>query len=270
MQLIRYKWDTNLVAGEPFLFARSEDKIEKIKLFDEKISARLGKRFCIGYMKNGRHFDCPEKRSVDREKVCRTCALNDDFFLCMKCTGEECINEIQRPACMMNNYYIYLAAFGTILKVGISYERRLLERLVEQGADMGAKIGMVKDGKLVRLVEQQIRKELNITDRLSGAEKQRVLFGSPNVAAANIIQAFNRLKSNGLSQHLIHPEIYNLQSIYRLSSVTALPKAVQPKEGVKLEGEVIAAKGNIIILKNPDGLFSINAHSLIGCDVEFN
>lgn len=270
MQLVKYKWETNRISGEPFLFGREGDALLRIKLFDEKLSMKLGKKYCTGYIKNSRHFECPKSRPLDNERVCRECALNDDFFLCMKCTGEECINEPQRSACMINKYYIYLAAFSTMLKVGISYERRLLERLIEQGADMGAKIGVVQDGKLVRLIEQQIRKELNICDRVSGAEKQKMLFGDPNVAAINIFNAFNKLKSNGCSEYLTTPEIYNLQSIYRLSSVSTMPKILQPKEGSLLKGEVIAAKGNIIVLKNQDSLFSVNAHSLIGCDAELN
>ncbi|HLC77434.1 MAG TPA: DUF2797 domain-containing protein [archaeon] len=270
MQLVKYKWDVKGLSGQPFLFARDGKETVKIKLFDEKISMKLGKRTCIGYNKNGTHFECPSKRSVDNERVCRECALNDDFFMCMKCTGEECINEPQRPSCMENKYFIYLAAFSSMLKVGISYEFRILERLIEQGADMGAKIGMVKDGKLAREVEQKISKELNISDRISGVDKQRMLFGSPNVASMNIFNAYNKLRTNGVSSHLINPEIYNLQSIYRVSSISNMPLSIDVKEGAAVEGDIVAAKGNIIIVKNSTGLFSINASKMVCCDVELN
>ncbi len=270
MQLVTYKWETNAARGEPFFFARGDGKITRIKLFDEKIDFTVGKKHCVGYFKNGKHFDCPNARIVDSEKMCRECSINDDFFFCIKCTGEECINEPQRSACMENKFYIYLAAFSTVLKVGISQEYRILERLVEQGADMGAKIGHVKDGKLARELEQKIKRELNISDRLSGEEKHKLLFGSPNTAAVNISNAFCKLRSNGLSEYLIGPEIYNLQSIYRLSSVDCMPSMMRPFEGSRISGSVVAAKGNIIILKNGSEFFSVNAHRLIGCDVEMN
>ena len=270
MQLIKYKWDVRGLSGQPFLVARDGKKTVKIKLFDESISLTLGKKTCIGYTKNGTHFECPAKRSVENERVCRECALNDDFFLCMKCTGEECINEPQRPTCIENKYFLYLAAFGSILKVGISYEFRVLERLIEQGADMGAKIGMIKDGKLARTVEQKIMHELNICDRVSGLDKQKMLFGSLNVASINIFNAYNKLRGNGLSSYLINPEIYNLQSIYRISSVKSMPSNMEVKEGTSLVGDVIAAKGNIIIMKNGTGLFSVNASKLVCCDIELN
>ena len=186
----------------------------------------------------------------------------------MKCTGEECINESQRKSCQKNKYYIYLAAFSTMLKVGISYEHRIMERLIEQGADMGAKICMVQDGKLARSIEQKIRSELNICDRVTGTEKHNMLFGNPNVAAINIFNAFSKLKSNGLSKHLINPEIYNLQSIYRLSAVKFMPQIFTAEEGSCLEGNVVAAKGNIMVVKGSAGLLSVNAHRLVGCEIE--
>ncbi|MEK6888194.1 MAG: DUF2797 domain-containing protein [Candidatus Aenigmatarchaeota archaeon] len=270
MQLIKYKWDTNGVAGEPFLFARDKGKVTKMKLFDENLNIKIGKRRCTGFTRNGRHFECPKMRIVESEKMCRECALNDDFFLCMKCTGEECINESQRKSCQKNNYYIYLAAFSTMLKVGISYEHRILERLIEQGADMGAKIGMTQDGKIARSIEQKIRSELNICDRVTGAEKHNMLFGNPNIAAVNISNAFSKLKSNGLSQHLINPEIYNLQSIYRLSAVKFMPQVFTAEEGSCLDGNVVAAKGNIMVVKGGSGLLSVNAHRLVGCEIELS
>lgn len=268
MQVVKYKWETNQIHGEPFLFVREGGAIIKLKLFGEKMNMKVGKKHCIGYTKGGRHSDCPNMRLVDNERVCRECALNDDFFFCMKCTGEECINEPQRPACIENKYYIYLAAFSSILKVGISQEYRILERLIEQGADMGAKIGLVRDGKLARELEQRIRNDLNIQDRVSGLEKQKMLFGNINVAAVNIFNAFTKLRSNGYSEYLIGPEIYNLQSVYRLSSVSHMPSYKTLTENCIINGNVVAAKGNIIVAENESSLFSIDANKLIGCDVE--
>ena len=272
MQIVKYKWETgqalSSLNSEPFLFAREDGRMEKIKLFDKKLDIKIGEKYCVGYYKKGRHFDCPKKRVVDNERVCRECALNDDFFLCMKCTGEECINEPQRASCTENMYFIYLAAFNSMLKVGISYQFRIMERLIEQGADMGAKIGLVRDGKTARQIEQKIGRELNIIDRVSGIDKQKMLFGNINVAAMNIFNAYSRLKSNGFGSYLISPEIYNLQGIYRLSAVSRMPVPLELKDGTCISGDVLAAKGNIIVIKNETGLFSVNASKLLGCGVE--
>ncbi|MCX6815560.1 MAG: DUF2797 domain-containing protein, partial [Candidatus Aenigmarchaeota archaeon] len=205
MQVIKYKWLTSEATMEPFLFVKDKE-IERIALFDQKLSFTLGKRMCIGYFKNGKHMPCPYKRVVDTGH-CNECKLHDDFFFCIKCTGEECINEKQRGSCKENSYFVYLAAFNSILKVGISYQFRLLERLIEQGADFAAKIAVVKDGKDVRSVEQEIKNYLQIVDRVVGNEKHKMLFCNPNIAVANIFNAINSLKNNGVSKHMIHPEV---------------------------------------------------------------
>ncbi len=270
MQIVKYKWETNQINGEPFLFARDGDNISKLRLFDENLNLSIGKKYCIGFTKNGKHVDCQQKRAVEKERVCRECALNDDFFMCMKCNGSECINEPQRPSCMENSYFIYLAAFNSMLKVGISYQFRVLERLIEQGADMGAKIGFVKDGKVARQLEQEIGKELNIIDRVSGLDKHRMLFGNINVASINIFNAVTKLRSTVFGDCLIKPEIYNLQSIYRLGAVTKMPTPMDISEGLKISGTVIAAKGNILVLENVHGMFTVNANKLLGCDIALN
>ncbi len=264
MQFFKYKWETRGLSGEPFLFARDANEVRKIKLFDEELKITLGKRYCTGYKKNGKHFDCPAKREVTTEKMCRECIINDDFFLCMKCDGSDCANETQRKACEKNKYYIYLAAFNTMLKVGISYERRILERLIEQGADMGAKIGMVQDGMKVRQIEQKIKKELNIHDRITGLQKQDMLLGNINIAAVNIFQAVAQLKKSGFT---IQPEIYNLQSIYRLAKIKDAPRKLEVKDGLEINGRVIAAKGNIIVFSGGNETFSLNAHRVVGCEI---
>lgn len=268
MQIVKYKWDISGLHGQPFLFLRNESKIEKMKLFDEDLKIKIGKRHCIGYTKNGKQISCPKNREVNDEKICKECALNDDFFLCMKCDGSMCINESQRESCKKNKYFIYLAAFDKALKVGISYEFRLMERLIEQGADLGAKIGVIKDGMIVREVEQKIKKELNIIDRLTGQQKHGHLFGSPNTAALNISNAYRKLKFTELSKYLVTPEIFNLQETYRLGQLKSKPVLIHPSEGTVIKGSVKAAKGNLIVFEGENELFSVNAHSLIGSKIE--
>jgi len=95
-----------------------------------------------------------------------------------------------------------------------------------------------------------------------------MLFGNINVAAMNIFNAYNKLKSNGLSSYLINPEIYNLQGIYRLSEVKQMPSPFDLREGARIEGDILAAKGNIVVIKNGSGLFSVNASKLLGCGIE--
>ena len=167
MQVLKYKWTDFSTSPNPQLIISSEMGINKMQLLDKKLSFTIGKRKCIGSFSKGNHVPCPN--TLDAHDVfCNDCAIADDYCMCMRCTGEKCINEKQRNSCEKNSYFLYLAAFDNVLKVGISLDRRIMERLIEQGADMGAKIAKIQDGMIVRQVEQQVKNELGIVDRLRG------------------------------------------------------------------------------------------------------
>lgn len=261
MQVTKYKWDN----WEPHLVLKSGNEVKKIKMFGNH-SFMLGQKTCTGFFSKGKTYECPGKRKLDYGQQCNECKIRDMFSLCMQCTGEKCINEKRRAECEKENYFIYLAAFDSLLKVGISYEYRFLERLVEQGADFGAKIGRVQDGLAVRAVEQKIMRDLNIVDRVRGTEKHRMLFCDPNIATTNIFKAIGTLK-NGFSQYLMKPEIYDMRQYYRLHNVFLNPSAMPITDNTEMSGEIVAAKGNILVLRKGSEFFSINAHELIGREI---
>jgi hypothetical protein len=260
---MKYKW----YDFEPFLIINNGGNFSDIRLFNKNINMKIGKKFCTGYFKDGNYVSCPNKTELVDGHQCNECKINDDFFYCIKCDGTECINEKSREECKNKNYFVYLAAFGHVLKVGISFERRIFERLIEQGADFGAKICFVKDGKNVRVVEQQIKNRLNIVDRLGGEEKHSTMFTDPNKAVMNIFNAINELKNIGLNHYLIKPEIYDLRGYYRLENVFFDPKNLKVKDGMEIGGRVVAAKGNLIIFVSNDNFYSVNAHRLYGREI---
>ncbi len=262
MQLIKYNW----IGWEPFLITREGDAQFRLKLFEQSFHISLGEKTCTGFLKDGMSFACPEKRKLDYGSKCNFCKLEDSFFMCMPCTGEKCINQKRREECRSESYYIYLAAFDSLLKVGISFESRVLTRLVEQGADFGATIGYMQDGKDVREAEQKVKEHLQITDRLRGEEKHSVLFGSPNKAAASIARALKLLKG---FDWLIKPEIYDLRKYYRLENVFSQPRFVFLGKNTDISGSVAAAKGNLIVFKTDSGFFSLNAHDMMGRELTF-
>jgi hypothetical protein len=267
MQILNYRWEK----WKPVFTISNGNGLEKLQLLNRDLDFTVQEKTCTGYSKNGKHFEC--KNSINtREWKCNSCMLNDHFFMCIKCTGKECINESRRKDCKKENYFIYLSAFDSILKVGISQGYRLLERLVEQGADFGAKVAQVTDGKLVRKIEQNISSYLGITDRVSGIEKQKKLFGDPNISIRNIFNAVSKLRNNGFNEHLVPIEIYDLREYYNMSNIYENPEPLEVGTGTKIEGTVKAAKGNILILKDEFGFRSFNVHDLIGRNVidEYN
>ncbi len=259
MQVIKYKWNN----FEPYLIVNPG--LGTIRLFGSEMHAVVGEKRCTGFFLGGKHFECSDKIKLDSGSQCNNCAIRDNFSLCFRCSGDKCINEKRRSECAREDYFIYLAAFDSILKVGISFEKRFLERLVEQGADFGALVGRIRDGLNVRRVEQEISSSLGIVDRVKGSEKRRMLFCNPNVAMANIKRAITKLKSD-FSQYIIEPRIFDMRSYYKLHNVFFSPKELCISEKSELEGSVVAAKGNIIVLEN--GEFSaFNAHELLGREI---
>jgi hypothetical protein len=265
MRIIKYKWLVHEKQLQPFFIT---DDQKKIKLLGEKIDFAIGEKHCIGYFSGGRYAPCPADRLVESGWNCNACRLNDDFFMCIKCTGEECANKRQRASCEDSIYFVYLAAFGDLIKVGISHERRLLERLVEQGADFGAKVACVKDGKAVRGIEQSIQKQLGIVDFVRGESKQNMIFSRPNISIPRLFSAISALRTNGFAPHMVPPEIYDLRDYYNLKSVEYNPEPLKIGKDTKLSGDVVTAKGNVLIIKDHHRLYSINAHDMIGRDIQ--
>lgn len=261
MQILRYRWEN----FEPFFVLRDGENRGRMRLLLQDISLRLGEKRCIGFFKKGKHNPCPNNSRTVYENVCEECQKEDDFFPCIKCSGSTCSNLKRRDGCKENNYFIYLAAFDSLLKIGISYEHRLLERLVEQGADFGAKIALVRDGKNARILEQRMKLFLNTKDRISGKEKHATLLGNPNNAVAKIYEAIDKLKNNFA---LLEPEIYDLRRYYKLQNILADPNILKINDNLEIIGRMVAAKGNILIFKNHTGFFSIDANSLIGRSIE--
>src|SRR3989338_6224245 len=167
MKIIKYKWKHM----EPVFLTRGRE-ISESRAMGSEIRVDFGTKKCTGFFSRGKHRDCGAHAGDERQ--CAECQARDDFFMCVKCTGSECINQKARAGCEKGTYSLYLAAFGPVVKVGISREFRLLERLVEQGADFGTRIASVRDGKEVRLVESAI-KDAGIRDRMTGQGKSSLL-----------------------------------------------------------------------------------------------
>jgi hypothetical protein len=265
MQLIKYRWSAVSGSGvQPFFVTATGDSI---RLLGQEIGFRVGEKYCTGYFSKGEHHQCPTGAAVASGTNCHACRLNDDFFMCVKCTGDECINRKQRPSCEESLYFVYLAAFGKLIKVGISHERRLIERLIEQGADFGAKVARVKDGFEVRRVEQNIRRHLGIVDFVRGEVKQKMLLTNPNDCVTSIFSAIAEMRTNGFAEHMVPPEVYDLRDYYHLNKISYNPEPVAIKTGIGISGTVVAAKGPVLVINSSRHLYSINSHDMIGRDV---
>jgi hypothetical protein len=167
---------------------------------------------------------------------------------------------------MKSNYWIYLTAFDGQLKVGISLERRFFERMIEQGADLGCRLAIVQDGGYARWLEQKVARYLGLPDKIDGAFKQARLFGDPNVSIRNIASSVTKLMDSDMLE--LKPEIFDFRKYYRLDGVGIKPRSVGLMPGVRLVGDVVAAKGHIVVMNTAAGVISFDARRLIGYEVD--
>ncbi|MBI5332281.1 MAG: DUF2797 domain-containing protein [Candidatus Aenigmarchaeota archaeon] len=259
MQIIGYKWK-NGDSWSPKLITIEDDRIRFHDLFDKDISMKIGGLYCIGYFTNGKRSPCPTNEKLEKGTVCKACEEKDYYHKCLGCSGE-CINEKHRETCKDTTFYTYLTTFGPLLKVGISQEHRFFERMIEQGAELGIKFGRIKDGKEARQLEQRIKRLLLCEDRVYGDTKERHMFGDPNAVMLKLRNALETIQKFGMSS--INTEIYDFRKYYKLNNVTKQPKPIIINTGTVIEGTVIAAKGNLLILKKGDDFYTINVHRLV-------
>jgi hypothetical protein len=248
---------------EPELLIQDQGKEKTFPLMNQNVNMKLGKRFCTGYSKNGKRFPCPESRLVSSDRQCQMCKSLDHYLPCIQCSGL-CTNLSARRNCMEENYIIYLAAFGPLMKVGISREQRIKQRLVEQGADFGATLTKIKDGRIARVYEQRIRRYLGITDRLRGTEKHPHMFSDPRICIKNINSSLAKLSDSSFSSMLNAPEIFDLRENYNLLDVES--EMMKLEENSMIDGRIACVKGSIMLVEN--GSFKcVDCHALIGREI---
>lgn len=260
----------------------------RLPMWKGSMNIRLGDKKCSGYFSGGGHYKCPDSSEVGWESTCKACRQRDDWFGCVQCSGFEangpedlrvvgdnkstpkmlCNNPKRRDGCSKNMYWVYLSAFDGQLKVGISYERRFFERMIEQGADFGCRLGIIRDGGYARGLEQRVARYLGLPDKIDGALKQSRMFGEPNKSVINIAKAITQLIDAKMFD--IKPEIYDFRDYYRIGDLHVRPRPIKIVPGVRLVGRVVATKGNIVVMQTAAGVISFDARRLVGYEVEMH
>ena len=104
---------------------------------------RLGDRHCAGIVTDDGHRSCDDPDAPH-------CTDHTSTWVCARCTGSCLKDEMD----CFDDHAVYLAAFAPdTFKVGVTKEWRLETRLREQGADRGAHLRTVENGKIAREIE---------------------------------------------------------------------------------------------------------------------
>ncbi|MFW5945274.1 MAG: DUF2797 domain-containing protein [Candidatus Natronoplasma sp.] len=208
-------------------------------------------RICVGSFED-EYEPCPEKRSVERFRQCGKCVSEE-------IPNQECIFEPQdceecEGGFCDETHAVYLAFYGTLLKIGMTRKDRLRERLIEQGADAYALLSTVEDRKKAREEEKRLSQKLDISQRISSKKKLKRMARKLD---KNIVER----KYRGVKNRVPVDELSFLDS-YPISLPLRAKPRLRPVPG-RHEGETVGLKGEFLIYEN-SGLQALNISDLVG------
>lgn len=218
----------------PSLLVAEGGRIHQISLSSgESLSFTLGDRYCVGAYTGDTHQPCDNPEAP-------ACPGHTDTWRCARCTGN-C--ELPLPSCT-DVHAVYLAAFAPrTFKIGVTRLNRVSARLLEQGADFGAHIHTVSNGRIARQLEQDYARD--IPDRIAISEKLMSLVESVDLEAWRALLAdFTVL------------ETFDLE--YGLSLQT------QPVQETLATGTVLGVKGRLLVLENGGVSYVVDTRDLLG------
>jgi hypothetical protein len=116
------------------------------------LSWSLGERHCAGAVSGRGADEGPEHVACDAPEA-PYCHAHTSTWVCARCTGTCLKDEMD----CYDDHAVYLAAFAPdSFKVGVTKLWRLDTRLREQGADRGAHLYTVSNGRIARELEAEI------------------------------------------------------------------------------------------------------------------
>ncbi len=231
----------------PKLVMRENGDVEEMEVRGEIDIDTSFNRYCTGYNRFGKGYRCPDE-AVSNSSKCPRCRKLE--MSCAACRGDECIFGSD---CLLGEHHVYLAAFGKIVKAGVTKKERLNDRLVEQGADLGVSIGLTSDGMEARTLEALVQHQFGFKNSLRTSEKFKLL-GSDLRDSLKVLE-------NSLAEIDGFPGI-EIGKIIRLSE--NYPRInVKPALDDKLSGNVLGAKGKLLFLER-NGLKAIDMGKAVG------
>lgn len=201
-----------------------------------ELAYQLGERHCAGVLDGDHHSACDNERAP-------YCESHTSRWACARCTGE-C--SLPLPTCR-EEHAIYLAAFApATFKVGVTRSWRLETRLREQGADRGAHLRTVENGRIARQIEAEIAKEVG--DRVRVPTK---------------IQGLHRTVDEDEWQSLLA----DFDPIETVSFEYGLDLSDRPMAETIATGTVRGTQGRVLVCDRAGSPYAIDLRDLVGYEL---
>ena len=202
------------------------------------LSYTLGERRCAGAVDGTDHHACEDPTAP-------YCEAHDSTWVCAKCTGTCLKAEMD----CHTEHAVYLAAFAPeTFKVGVTRRPRLETRLREQGADRGALLRTVANGRIAREIEAELAAETPLPDAVRAATK---IAGMGRSVDAN---AWEQLLAG-----------FGVAERFDLEYGLGLERA--PVAETLAAGTVRGTKGRVLVLERAGGTFAVDMRRLVGYEL---
>ena len=242
-------------------------------------------RYCVGYTivsssESKSHIalepwkdmkPCPSESRVRKGHKCLSCYQADLVHPCLICDGTRCsAGPSVRKSCQEATAYVYLASFGSNrLKVGVAHKTRIPQRWIEQGANLAERI-IVGNSMEARRFENTLHKALNVLSGLKTNKKVDTLWKREGVEEVNVLaKAEEEIKRRFPDFPYYHDTLHDLSEIYDLPLLNRRPIELKVKRDLQISGEVLGAKGSLLLLSIGDLPHFLNLKHLIGRKIVF-
>lgn len=236
MQIVGYE----TVPGSPdpaTLLVGSNGSVERIALnAGATLSYTLEKRRCAGAVDGGTHLSC-------QTETAPYCDHHNRTWICARCTGTCLKDEMD----CYQEHAIYLAGFAPdVVKVGVTKRERLQTRFREQGADRGALIAVVSNGRIARERESVLAERF--TDRVRVPTKIAGLHRTVDDQTwMSALSEFDPIETHRFD--------------YDLDLDTA------PVTETLASGTIRGVKGRVLVLDAGDTTYATDLRSLVGYEI---
>ncbi|QSZ49756.1 DUF2797 domain-containing protein [Arthrobacter sp. D5-1] len=132
--------------------------------------------WCLGHTKvhgpgDRTHVPCRSSAPAERGKQCGACFARDDSRLMHDFHRGTSVPTGLR-AYLMQPHWLYVATFANgATKVGTASAQRKWNRLAEQGAVHASYVAHAEDGRVVRILEDMVTRELGLVQQVRSASK---------------------------------------------------------------------------------------------------
>ncbi|OLZ41443.1 hypothetical protein A6E15_10810 [Natrinema saccharevitans] len=204
----------------------------------DDLAYSLGDRHCAGTIdESGTHVAC------DRPSTPH-CEYHTSTWVCARCTGTCLKDEMDCD----EDHAVYIAAFAPdTFKVGVTKHRRLETRLREQGADRGAHVHTVSNGRIARELEAEIAERL--VDRVRTPAKVASLAATVDEAGWEAVLAEFDVIDRYRFDYGIDPD-------------------ARPVRETIASGTVVGVKGRLLVVRTGGTTYAVDMRDLVGHDLE--